>query len=105
MRPSVNLQQDPIRIVVRLTPKASRGGIDGWADAADGKRVLKARVSAPPEGGKANAALIAMLAKALDVPPSAIAVARGETARIKHVVLHGDAARLRGSLDALGKAK
>jgi uncharacterized protein YggU (UPF0235/DUF167 family) len=93
------------RFVVRLTPKAGRDRIDGWASAADGTRLLKARVAAAPERGKANAALIALLAKALDVPASAMAIASGKTARIKHVVLRGESSRLRASLEALGEAK
>ncbi len=100
-----HLPDKSTRFVVRLTPKAGRDRIDGWANAADGTRLLKARVSAPPEHGKANAALIALLAKALDVPASAMAIASGQTARIKHIVLRGDAARLRASLEALGEAK
>lgn len=102
---ATDVHEKSIRIVVRLTPKGGRDRIDGWMDAADGTRLLKARVSAPPEDGKANAALIALLAKALDVPPSGIAIARGDTARVKHIVVHGDGARLRGCLAALGKAK
>jgi uncharacterized protein YggU (UPF0235/DUF167 family) len=86
-------------------PKGGRDNIDGWAKAADGSRMLKARVSAPPEHGKANAALITLLAKALDVPASAIGIASGDTARIKHIVLRGDASRLRAHLEALGEAK
>ena len=102
---ATDVQNKSIRIVVRLTPKGGRDRIDGWTDAADGTRLLKARVSAPPEDGKANAALIVLLAKSLAVPPSAITIARGDAARIKQIVVHGDAARLRGCLASLGKAK
>lgn len=102
---SVNRHADKsTRFVVRLLPKAGRDRIDGWMNSADGSRMLKARVSAPPEHGKANAALIALLAKVLDVPASAFVIASGQTARIKHIVLHGDAARASASLDALGDA-
>jgi uncharacterized protein YggU (UPF0235/DUF167 family) len=94
-----------VSFVVRLTPKGGRNKIDGWSTAADGSQHLKTRVSALPENGKANAALIALLSKALSVPASAIAIVRGETGRIKHMTVLGDASRLRTQLEALGEAK
>jgi uncharacterized protein YggU (UPF0235/DUF167 family) len=45
------------------------------------------RVTAAPEDGKANAAVIALLAKALGVPRSALAIVRGATARDKIIRL------------------
>jgi uncharacterized protein YggU (UPF0235/DUF167 family) len=51
--------------------------------------VLAVRVAAPPVDGAANAALIRVLAAALDVPPSAIAVVAGTTARVKRVEVRG----------------
>ncbi len=73
--------------------------------AADGSRVLKARVAAPPEKGKANASLTALLAKVLQVPKSAVTIASGETGRVKSVEVHGDAAALSARLEALGESK
>jgi uncharacterized protein YggU (UPF0235/DUF167 family) len=54
--------QPPLKILVRLTPKARRTAFLGWSEDAEGRRVLKASVTAAPEKGKANAALIALLA-------------------------------------------
>lgn len=62
---------------VRVTPKASRDRIE-----ADGD-VLRVWVTAPPADGKANAAVRALLARALGVPKSALTLVRGETARDK----------------------
>lgn len=90
------------RVVVRLVPKAGTDAIEGWMKTADGMRVLKVRVAAAPERGKANAALIALLAKALDVPVSTIAIASGQTGRIKHVMLKGEVSRLGRRLETLG---
>jgi hypothetical protein len=47
------------------------------------------RVAAPPEGGKANEALLDLLARTLDVPRRSIALAAGEASRDKVVVLAG----------------
>lgn len=54
-----------------------------------------------PDKGKANAAVIAILAKSLGVPKSSIAVTAGETARLKTVIIEGDAARLANQLAAI----
>ena len=93
-----------VRIVVRLTPKGGRDRIDGWAVGSDGKPYLKVRVSAPPEGGKANAALIALLAKTLRIAKSHIAIAAGDTARLKHIDLGGAPDYLQAQLEAWGEA-
>ena len=74
---------DHIRLSVRLTPNGGRDAIDGVELDADGNAQLKARVSAVPEGGKANKALTVLLAKKLGVPKTAISFVSGETARKK----------------------
>ncbi|MBS0470099.1 MAG: DUF167 domain-containing protein [Proteobacteria bacterium] len=81
---------------VRLTPKGGRDALERWMTGADGKEHLKARVAAPPEDGKANAALIALLAKSLGVAKSSIAIVAGDTARLKTIAIESTvpAARL-----------
>lgn len=74
-----------VRILVRLTPKSARDGFDGVAAAADGRPFLKARVRAVPEGGRANAALAMLLAKAAGVGRSHVAVIAGQASRLKTV--------------------
>ncbi|HEY0301741.1 MAG TPA: DUF167 family protein [Rhizomicrobium sp.] len=88
---------------LRLTPKGGRDAVEGWIAGADGKEHLKARVGAPPEDGKANAALIALLAKTLDVPKSKIAIAAGETARLKTVAIQSTAPALVARLEKWGE--
>jgi uncharacterized protein YggU (UPF0235/DUF167 family) len=63
--------------------------------------VLRVRVNAVPDKGKANAAVVALLARALGVPKSAISVASGETARLKTLDVVGDGAALEKKLSAL----
>ena len=56
-----------MRFRVRLTPKGGRDAIEGWWRDAAGRSALKARVAAPPEDGKANTALISLVAQTLEV--------------------------------------
>ena len=90
-----------IRFSVRLTPKGGRDALEGWIKDADGNLHLKARVSALPEDGKANKALIALLSKQLDAPKSAIRIVSGEIARLKVVEITGNTAALKAHLQAL----
>jgi len=76
-------------LAVRLTPRGGRDAIDGWAADADGRPYLKVRVSAPPVEGEANAALVALLAKRLSAPRSAVRVVSGATARLKRIEVEG----------------
>ena len=80
---------DAVRIAVRLTPKASRNEVLGWATGPDGGKVLKVSVTAVPEKVKANKALIALLSKNWGIPKSAIDIARGETDRNKILEIKG----------------
>ncbi|MEJ1967767.1 MAG: DUF167 family protein [Rhizomicrobium sp.] len=72
---------------LRLTPRGGRGAIEGWTQGADGAEHLKARVAPPPEDGKANDALVALLAKTLKIPRSSVRIEAGETSRLKTIVI------------------
>jgi len=74
-------------LAVRLTPKGGRDAIDGIAQLADGRSVLKVRVRAAPSEGEANAALLRLIAKAAGVPPRDVALTAGATARIKQLAI------------------
>jgi uncharacterized protein (TIGR00251 family) len=100
----IRLRADGVAFRLRLTPKGGRNALEGWAQGADGTAHLKARVAAIPEDGKANAALIALLAATLGVSKSAIRIASGETARLKTVEIAGDSRLLAAKLAALGGA-
>jgi uncharacterized protein (TIGR00251 family) len=78
---------------VRLTPKSSRDAIDGLAEFG-GETVLKARVRAVPEAGRANAALTKLIAAWLELPARDVSVAQGTKSRLKHVAIEGDASEL-----------
>lgn len=83
-------ERDGVTLFVRLTPNASVDRVDGAEALADGSQVLKARVRAVPEKGRANKALVKLIAKTLDLAPSHVTVSRGLTARKKLVHIAGD---------------
>jgi uncharacterized protein len=80
-------------VPVRLTPKSGCDEIAGL-EGFGGETVLKARVRAVPEDGRANAALEKLIAKWLGLPPSAVKVAHGGRSRLKQIVIDGDPATL-----------
>jgi uncharacterized protein (TIGR00251 family) len=94
-----------IRLRLKVQPKARREGISGLtpdqASLDSEGAALKLAVGAPPEDGKANAAVIALLAEALGVAKSAISVVSGTTDRRKLVEIRGEPMTLRAALDAL----
>lgn len=91
--PVYSTRKDGIALSVRLTPKGGADRIDGIATGPDGP-ALKARVSAPPEKGKANTALEKLIAAWLSIPGSMVEVAGGQKSRNKTVQVYGDNAEL-----------
>lgn len=87
---------------VRLTPKGGRDALDGLETMSDGRVVLKARVRAVPEDGRANEALVELLASKLDTPRRSVSIASGHTGRLKKLVVAGDPARLIAALEKAG---
>lgn len=79
-----------MKLVVHLTPKASHNKIEGWAEDEKGQKILRVKVTAVPEDGKANEALIKLLSKTFHIPPSRISLIRGATSRIKQLEIEGE---------------
>jgi uncharacterized protein (TIGR00251 family) len=94
-------QEGSLRLRVRLTPNGGRDAIDSLEPDAEGQCHLKARVSAVPEDGKANKALIALLAKNLKVPKSSISIISGDTSRKKMLRIDADPEHLIERLESL----
>lgn len=69
---------------LRVVPGAKRSAVVGRHGDA-----WKVRVSAPPEGGRANDAVIALVAEALEVPSGALEITVGRSSRDKVVELDG----------------
>lgn len=92
-----------MRLSVRVQPRARRDALVGRL--ADG--TLQVAVTAAPEGGRANEAVVEVMAQLLGVPRRQIRVARGRASRAKQIEVQGIAepeARLRieRSLEATG---
>ncbi len=77
-------------ISLHIIPKASRNEIVGWVDDGKGGKALKVKITATPEDGKANAALIKFLAKQWGVSPSALEITSGHTGRHKRLKIDGE---------------
>ena len=71
-------------IDLRVIPGAAKDAIAGVYDGA-----LKVRVSAPPERGKANKAVIRLLSRALGLPERDVSITSGETSQNKTVEIAG----------------
>jgi uncharacterized protein (TIGR00251 family) len=81
---------------VRVQPRASRDGMAGEREGA-----LLVRLTAPPVEGRANEALARLVARALDVPATAVTIVRGSRGRDKILHVAGlDPASVRARLEA-----
>jgi uncharacterized protein len=91
---------DGVSVTVKVQPKSRRPGIQGRAVSAHGP-CLRIGVKDAAEDGRANRAACAVLAKALHIPSSAVAVMLGQTSRDKTLHVAGDAALLTTKLETL----
>jgi uncharacterized protein (TIGR00251 family) len=83
-------------ISLRVTPSAGSDAIVGWRG-----DVLRLRVAAPPQRGKANEAVLRLLAAALGIDRRRLRIVRGATSRQKAVSVDGlDEAEIRARLGA-----
>lgn len=83
--PAWTARDDGIAIAVRVTP---RGGRDALTAGTDDH--FAARLAAAPVDGKANAALLGLVAHRFGVPKRAVTLLAGDTARLKRVHVAGD---------------
>jgi uncharacterized protein (TIGR00251 family) len=90
---------DGLRLRVKVKPQARRNAIDGIVPDTEGE-ALSVSVTAAPEDGKANAAVMALLARAWNLPVSSFSVVQGATARRKLLRLAGDSAALAAIIEA-----
>lgn len=91
---------DGVSVAVKVQPRSRRPGVQGTAPSAHGER-LHIGVTEPAEGGRANRAVCAALAKSLGQAPSTVSVIIGATSREKTLRVAGDPAELCAKLAAL----
>lgn len=76
--------EETVRLKIKVIPGASRSGIGGWLG-----DLLKVRVSAAPEKGKANDAVLKLLARELGLPERSLVIVSGFTSPLKTVEIRG----------------
>ena len=94
MTPAFRLAKGGWLVSVRVTPKSSCDEVTGIHAASDGAVSLAVKVTAPPDKGKANKAVIEALAKASGLPKSDFSIVAGETDRNKTLLVTGNPAGL-----------
>ncbi|MFK7822489.1 MAG: DUF167 domain-containing protein [Planctomycetaceae bacterium] len=80
--PDINQIPAGVLVHVKANPKAKRNAITGWHDGR-----LKVSITVAPENGKANEAIVKLLAKAIGVPKLAIELHRGAKSQLKEFVI------------------
>ena len=96
----MTMAQEKATLEVRLRPAAGKSEIEGLRDG-----VLHVKVKEPPRDGRANRALVALVAGVLRVPKGDVAIVRGLASRSKVVSVAGLSSaelteRLEGALGA-----
>jgi uncharacterized protein len=94
-----------VRLAVKVTPRAARSAVQGVELDARGRAYLAVRVTAAPDAGKANAALIKLLAKRWRLPASDLRLVSGAAARRKILHVQGVPERLLARLEAIELAQ
>ena len=90
---------DGVRVRIRLTPKAAANRVIGCVTDAQGTVQLKATVTAVPEKGKSNRALLKMLAKEWHAGMRQLSLIGGHKDRNKTVLVAGETATVRKMLE------
>ncbi len=83
-RPAIQEGADGVVFIAKIVPGSSRTAVAGTLE-----DMIKIRVAAPPEKGKANQCLVAFLAKQLGVKKNAIEILAGQTNPVKQVRVAG----------------
>lgn len=95
------LTDSGIELFLRVTPKSARAGLAGLHQGADGKVSLQVKVTAQPEKGKANEAVIDVLAEHFRLPRKVFTITAGETSRLKTVHIAGNPIAIEQTLSHL----
>jgi uncharacterized protein len=72
------------QLEVRVTARAGRDAVDGWSEGR-----LCVRVTAPPIDGRANEAVLRLLARALGIRRNSVSLVAGTASRVKRITVDG----------------
>jgi len=86
----LTLTRDGLCVAIRLSPRAKADRLLAIGATAEGGRAIKVSVSAPPQGGRANEALLRLLAYTWHLPRRNLSIVAGATSRNKIVNVAGD---------------
>jgi uncharacterized protein (TIGR00251 family) len=92
-------EDGPVTLALKVVPRAGADAIVGWSSEARDELLM--RVTAPPEGGKANAVVVKLLARSLGIPKTRLEIVRGVASRQKLVAFEIGAQRYRQWRDSL----
>lgn len=95
--------KEGVLLSLRVTPKSAYDALSGLHEGAGGKVSLAVKVRAQPEQGKANKAVIQLLATLLGMPKSRLSVASGAADRNTTVLIAVDVADISERLAAITK--
>ncbi len=88
------LNDNDLRLFLRVSPGSAKNELTGIWTGADGEQRLSIKVTAVPDKGKANAAIVKLLGKQFRLPKTAFSITSGETSRLKTISVSGDPQRL-----------
>jgi len=81
---TIHESEDGVVFAAKIVPGSSRTAICGLFDG-----MLRIKISAPPEKGKANQCLLEFLARQLGVKKNAVHLVSGQTSRVKRLHVSG----------------
>ncbi len=84
------LMDEGLQIFVRATPAAAKNEMSGIWNGANGEQRLAVKVTAAPDKGKANDAIVKLLAKCFGLPKSSLSIMSGEASRLKTIAIAGN---------------
>lgn len=96
-----NLKNNSLLLFTKVTPSAKKNAIKTPITDADNCKRLQIHVTAIPDKGKANAAVIKLLAKTLKLPKTQLSIYSGQTSRFKTIEFSNPSADLADKLNAL----
>ncbi len=76
--------ESSVKLTLKVVPGASKSEVSGWLG-----DILKVRVAAQPEKGKANVAVVALLTKTFGLSKHSVTVTSGKTSQLKVVEVRG----------------